>query len=280
VRSHFLIAPIPSETAKTARAILGRNNLFLMVGDSWESLMAQVTSIETEKDETSQNWMYPTLAVGTLLQYKEKLSDRQAEEASRLRVDWKYALRLSKYYPGLSRGMLCNYRQGVYHDPASQRDFQSILDRSIELGLFQECQEAPVTAVTLLDEVCTQSRLEVVMLALRRTLEVLATHHLKWLRNIILPDWYTRYHLFNAAPDLPEDLAGQVALTETIGADILYLTDALARSQQPELEVLDEIKALNRVWLEQFEPDTEGGVQRLARCSFCGSQDVADHKGS
>jgi hypothetical protein len=61
------------------------------------------------------------------------------------------------------------------------------------------------------------------MLALRRVLEVLATNHPKWLRNIILPHWYTRYHLFMAAPDLPQTIPEQAGMVETIGADIQYL---------------------------------------------------------
>ncbi len=191
---------IPSDTIKTARAMIGRNNFYLLVGDNWETLMATVSYIDTNNGETSQNWMVPTLDIATLLQYKEKLSDRQAEEASRLRVDWKYALHLTMYYPGLSRLLLCQNRQRIYLNPTRQGVFQSILDRFIEQGLFPERQETPLAATTLMDEVCTHSRLEEIMLTLRRALEVLATNHPKWLRDIILPHWYTRYHLFMAAP--------------------------------------------------------------------------------
>jgi hypothetical protein len=142
-----MLPAIPSDTIKSARAMMGRNNFYLVVGDSWETLMAEVASIDTVNGGALQNWMVPTMAIATLLQSKEKLSDRQAEEASRLRVDWKYALHLSMYYPGLSRVMLCKYRQKVYHNPVWQAEFQSILGRFIELGLDQERQETPLTAI-------------------------------------------------------------------------------------------------------------------------------------
>jgi transposase len=268
------LSTIPSDTARTARASMGRNNFYMMVGDSWEKLMSEEVYTGSENGGALKNWMVPTLSIATLLQYKEKLSDRQAEEASRLRVDWKYALHLSMFYPGLSRVMLCIYRQQVYHNPAMHREFQSILDHFIELDQFSEGQEMTPTAEGLLAEVCTQSRLEEVILALRRALEVLATDHPKWLRMIILPHWYTSYHLFKAAPDLPVSSHQQRALAERIGADILYLFKAVFRSDRPELGDIEEIIALQRIWLEQFEPAEADRARLMARCSFCGSLNI------
>ena len=42
------------------------------------------------------------LALATVLQYVEGLSDRQAADAVRGRIDWKYALGLSLIDPGLT----------------------------------------------------------------------------------------------------------------------------------------------------------------------------------
>jgi transposase len=269
------VSTIPSDTIKSARAILGRENFYLKVGDNWESLLAGAHAPNSENGQGSQYWMVPTLAIATVLQYKEKLSDRQAEEASRLRVDWKYALHLSMPYPGLSRVMLCKYRQRVYHDPNWQEEFQAILDCFITQGLFDECQQAHLLAFGLLDEVCSQSRLEEVILAQRRALEALATKQPKWLRNVILPNWYARYHLFKATPDLPHNITEQAVMAESIGADILYLFNAIAHSDLPEPGDLEEIKALQQVWLEQFELSGNGGARRLPLCSFCGSLETS-----
>lgn len=265
------LSSLPYDTLKTARIILGRENFYLKVGDNWETLLAGALSSDTKDGETTHNWMGFTLAIATLLQYKEKLSDRQAEEASRLRVDWKYALHLSIHHPGLSRVMLCQYRQRVYHNPARQAEFQAILDRFARADFYSDCQETPLSALALMDEVCTQSRLEEVLLILRQALEVLATNHPKWLRNIILPHWYSRYHLFKAAPDLPQTCQEQRALADTIGADILYLFKAISPGNQDKLREIEEIKALQRTWYEQFEPIEAGSARLLDRCSFCGS---------
>ena len=271
MNSRHTLSTVPSDTIKTARSILGRENFYLKVGDNWDSLFAAAYASKYENGGGSQDWMFPTLAVATILQYKEKLSDRQAEEASRLRVDWKYALHLSMHYPGLSRMMLCKYRQQVYHNYAWQREFQSILDGFFTQGLIDECQEPHLFALSLLDEVCSQSRLEEVILAQRRALEALAINYPKWLRNIIQPNWYARYHLFKATPDQPYTTHELTVMAETIGADIVFLFKAIAQCDLPGLGDLDEIKALQQVWLEQFELAGNGGARCLLRCSFCGS---------
>lgn len=271
MHSRNLITPIPPDTARAARATLGQNNYYLAVGDSWEVLMTERQSNAESIAEASRSSMPYILALTTLLQYKEKLSDRQAEEASRLRIDWKYALHLSLHYPGLPWVLLCRYRQKVYHDLEWQQQFQSILDRFTEQGYLPNRQEPSLTVMILLIDVCTQSRLEEAMLALRRALEVLATKHPLWLRANILPHWYTRHHLFTAASDMPRNGAQQDKLFEDIGADILYLFRAISHSDQAELSDLEEIRILQQIWREQFELAEDGNVRRLPRCSFCGS---------
>lgn len=271
MHSHPAMAPIPSDTFKTARAILGQDNFYLNIGDNWPQLMTKIHLEPMPREILSQSWIPPIPALSTILQYKEKLSDRQAEQASRLRVEWKYALHLPLYYPGLSRTMLCLFRQRVYHDPAWQQDFQFILNQFIARGLLNLGQDAVLAPSTVLEEVCLRSRLEEILLGLRGALEALAAVNPAWLRENILPDWYTRYHIFKSAPDLPPSTAQQDALVGTLGGDIDYLFKVLAYSSQPELNRLEEIKALRWAWLEQFELSGEGSLQRRSQCSFCGS---------
>ena len=278
MRSRYSINPIPSDTVRSARAMLGQNNFYLTVGDNWGTLMPGFQDQANSKEDTSQAWLPPALTLGTLLQFKERLTDRQAEEASRRRVDWKYALHLPMYYPGLPRPVLCQFRQQVYHNPAWQQDLQSVLGRFANLDPFFQYEHPNLTALTLVDLVCSQSRLEEILLALRCALEALALAQSHWLRENIQPEWYVRYHLFNATPDLPRDLPGQIALSLTIGADILVLLDAISRSNQPELEALQEIQALRHTWSEQFSSAQQVGAQRLARCSFCGSLNAYGEK--
>src|SRR3954470_23441068 len=50
------------------------------------------------------------LALVTVLQFTEGLSDRQAADAVRGRIDWKYALGLELTDPGFDFSVLCEFR--------------------------------------------------------------------------------------------------------------------------------------------------------------------------
>ena len=69
------------------------------------------------------------LALATVLQFVEGLSDRQAADAVRGRIDWKYALGLSLTDPGFDHTVLSEFRSRLIdggaerlllgHSPAS-----------------------------------------------------------------------------------------------------------------------------------------------------------------
>jgi transposase len=61
------------------------------------------------------------LALVTLLQFAEGLSDRQAADVVRSRIDWNYALRLELTDPGFDASVLCEFRARLLRlddDPA------------------------------------------------------------------------------------------------------------------------------------------------------------------
>ena len=89
-----LISEIPIETVRIARAAFPKGTLVTRLRDEFSDLY---------KDEDFKA-LYPTrgqsslapwrLALVTVFQFLEHLSDRQAADAVRARIDWKYALGL------------------------------------------------------------------------------------------------------------------------------------------------------------------------------------------
>ena len=89
-----LVPQIPEQTARVARAAFKKGNLFMQMHDSFGTFFT---------DEQFQD-LFPTrgqpaeapwrLALVTIFQFVEDLSDRQAADAVRSRLDWKYALAL------------------------------------------------------------------------------------------------------------------------------------------------------------------------------------------
>jgi transposase len=104
------IPPIPEETARVARAIFPRGNAVLQLRDLLgtiytDELFADLFPSHGQPAEAP--WR---LALVTVLQFRENLTDRQAADAGRSRLDWKYALSLELTDPGFDHTVLSEFR--------------------------------------------------------------------------------------------------------------------------------------------------------------------------
>jgi len=269
--SDDLIPPIPADTARAAKAVYSRSNIYLSIGDRLAELLADIHLNNSLHREASPRLGKPSLALVTFFQYMEKLADRQAAEATSTRIDWKYALHLSMNYPGLNPAALCDFRQNLLRQPEKQGEFQRFLERLGEGGYARETQGQPPETLRLLDELCVRTRLDIVLSSMRHVLQVLATHHPEWLRRISPPRWYSRYEMAERQPDLTQSAEQQRALAEAIGVDIAFLLQAIAQEEQPKLASLKEVQKLEEVWREQFDPLCQEGVKLLPYCYYCGT---------
>ena len=85
------IGPIPEDTVLVARAAFPKDHTYLTLRDSFGTLLSDedFTDLYSERGQpTYSPWR---LALVTVLQFRDNLSDRQAAEAVRGRIDWKYA---------------------------------------------------------------------------------------------------------------------------------------------------------------------------------------------
>ena len=71
----------------------------------------------------------------TLLQFMEKVPDRQAAENVRLHLGWKYALGMEVDHGGFHYSSLCNFRGRLVEAEAQRIGFDAILDALREAGL-------------------------------------------------------------------------------------------------------------------------------------------------
>ena len=69
-----------------------------------------------------------------LIQFAEGLSDQQAAEAVRGRLDWKYMLSLELTDPGFDASVLCEFRQRLLEGKADQLILQPLLDLALARG--------------------------------------------------------------------------------------------------------------------------------------------------
>ena len=88
------IPPVPEQTARVARAAFPKGNIYLQIRDTLGSIYVDedFADLFSVKGQPAQSpWR---LALICVMQYMENLSDRQAADAVRGRIDWKYALSL------------------------------------------------------------------------------------------------------------------------------------------------------------------------------------------
>ena len=102
--------PIPEETQRVARAAFPRGNVYMQVADRLGTIYhdAQFAALFPTRGQPAE--APARLALATILQFAEGLSDRQAADAVRSRIDWKYVLGLDLTDPGFHHTVLSEFR--------------------------------------------------------------------------------------------------------------------------------------------------------------------------
>ena len=102
--------PIPEDTQRVARAAFPRGNLYMQVADRLGTIYhdAQFIALFPRRGQPAET--PARLALATVLQFAEGLSDRQAADAVRSRIDWKYVLGLELTDPGFDHTVLSEFR--------------------------------------------------------------------------------------------------------------------------------------------------------------------------
>jgi len=122
------ISPVPEETARVARAANPKGNVYMRMRDELGSIYEDqmfVALFPRRGQPAEAPWR---LALVTVMQYMEGLSDRQAAEAVRERIDWKYALSLELTDPGFDFSLLSEFRTRLLAGKSETQLLQALLD--------------------------------------------------------------------------------------------------------------------------------------------------------
>jgi transposase len=242
---------IPEETAKVAKASFPNGNITL------RDTLGAIFDDKTFKD------LYPTLgqpaespgrlALITILQYLEDLSDRQAAEAVRSRIDWKYILGLNLDDPGFDYSVLSEFRQRLLEGKAEAILLDKLLDRCEDLGLLKGKKKQRTDSTHVIAAVRALNLLELVGESMRRVLDEAAQLTPDWLRAHMKPEWVQRYARRFDGYHLPTSKAKREELAVAIGEDGFYLLQAIYSETGPqELKVSLKVETLRRIWVQQF----------------------------
>ena len=253
---------VPEETARVARAAFPKGNVYMQMYDEL-GLIYENHQFATLFPRCGQPAEDPArLALILVMQFAENLTDRQAADAVRGRIDWKYALGLELTDPGFDFSVLSEFRTRLVAGGAELLLLETLLTQCNARGLLKARGRQRTDSTAVFAAIRSLNRLELVGETLRHTLERLALLAPAWLQTVVVPDWFVRYGKRFDAYRLPKSEAEREALAATIGADGVTLLGAIDAPEAPP-SVRDEpaVAILRAVWQQQYEapPDQPGG---------------------
>lgn len=248
------VPPIPAETARVARAAYPKGNLIMRLRDALGPIYddEQFTALFAHRGQPAEApWR---LALVVVFQFLENLTDRQAADAMRGRLDWKYALSLELTDPGIDASVRCEFRTRLMEADAVHVLLDALLCVCREQGLLKAGGQQRTDSTHVLAAVRGLSHLEKVGETLRAGLNAVAEVAPDWLLPHIPPEWFDRYSHRVENYRLPKGQAARHGLAEQIGQDGLALLAAVQEPGAPEaLRDLAALAVLRGVWEQHYE---------------------------
>src|SRR4051812_22873999 len=243
------IGEIPGETARVARAAFPKGTLVTRLRDEF-SIIYQDEDFGRLYPSQGQPALTPwRLALVTVFQFLENLSDRQAADAVRARIDWKYALGLELTDPGFHFSVLTEFRARLVAGNAEHLLLDRMLERFKTRGLVKARGKQRTDSTHVLAAVHDLHLLELVGETLRATLDDLAAAVPDWLRAVAPPAWFERYARRIEEYRLPRAREAREALALEIGADGFLFLEVLDEPATPaEARAVPMVRTLREVW--------------------------------
>ena len=246
--------PIPAMTVMVAQSAFPKGNVYMTMRDELGVLYHDTDLAALFSPQFGRPPLKPgQLALITIMQFAEGLSDRQAAEAVRSRIDWKYALGLELTDAGFDFSVLSEFRDRLIAGKAISQLLDQMLTHFKERKLIKVRGRARTDSTHVIAAIRQLNRLECVGETLRHALNELATVAPSWLKTKVNSDWFERYGCRFEQYRLPKDKSEQLSLALTIGADGHQLLSAIYEQDSSNgLAQLEAVEILRQVWLQQY----------------------------
>src|SRR6266851_8606506 len=131
------------------------------------------------------------------MQFAAQLSDRQAAEAVRARIDWKYLLGLELADPGFDASVLSEFRARLVEGGLEPRLLDALLTLCRARGWLKAGGRQRTDSTHVVAAVRAVQRVGCARQALRCALNTLAQIAPAWLVRHAQPEWVERYDRHN-----------------------------------------------------------------------------------
>jgi transposase len=244
---------VPEETIRVARAAFPKGNAYMTLRNELETIYtdSQFAPLFSPRGQSAESpWR---LAVVTILQFAEGLSDRQAAEAVRSRIDWKYLLGLKLEDAGFDYSVLSEFRDRLIAGGMEQQLLDTLLARFRARGLLKAHSQQRTDSTHIEAAIRILNRLELVGETMRHALNSLAVSAPDWLKAHVPTEWYERYGPRFEQWRLPKTEAERHKLALQIGRDGQQLLLWAYAPDTPETVRKEAaVDILRRVWVQQY----------------------------
>ena len=244
---------IPEDTVRVARAAFPESTLVMQVADEFGMIYTNAQFAALFPHDGQPALDPARLALVLVLQFLEGLSDRQAADAVRDRIAWKYALALELTDPGFDASVLSEFRDRLIVGQAEQLLLDTLLLQLQQRGLLKARGRQRTDSTHVLAAIRTLNRLTCVGETMRYALNALATASPDWLAAQVPTEWFERYGRRLEDFRLPREKSARQALAATIGSDGFWLMTLLLQPTTPAaLRELPAVQILQRIWCQQY----------------------------
>ncbi len=248
--------PVPQVTARAARAAAGKGvyPLAMRVRDELGEVFPDVEFESGFGQRGHPGWSPGRLALITVLQMAENLTDRGAAERIRFGLDWKYALGLEIEDPGIDHSVLSEFRTRVVEHGLEEKVLDLLLARLVEVGLLGRGGKARTDSTHVISAVRDLNRLELAGESVRAALEALAVAAPHWLAAVIdVSAWSGRYTARVDSWRLPSSETRRTELALAYARDGYALIDAVYDAETPVwIRQVEAVQVLRVVLLQNY----------------------------
>jgi transposase len=254
---------VPAATARVARKAFRKGSLAIRARDELGAWYADADFAAAYGVRGAPGMSPAQLAMVTVLQFAENLTDRQAADAVRGRLDWKYCLGLPLDDEGFDFSVLSEFRSRLLAAGLERSLFELLLARLKEFGLVSPGGAQRTDSTHVLGRIADLNRLELAGETVRAALETLAAAAPDWLATVIGASWQEVYGQRIDGWRLPGSEAKRTELASQYGRDGYHLLEAAWAPGAPVwLRELPAVEVLRRVWVQQYTRGQDGTVKR------------------
>jgi len=249
---------IPEMTVEVARAAFPKGNVVMKIRDELGPLFEDREFAGLYPKMGQPSVSPACLALVTILQFMENLTDREAADAVRSRIDWKYLLALELTDAGFHYSVLSEFRQRLLEHGEEEMLLNRILEQCVAAGLLKGQSKQRTDSTRVLAKIRSLNRVELAGETMRRVLDDIARIAPIWLQAHIKEDWGARYGTPVDTHDIRKSKAKLEKLAQTIGEDGHCLLAAIYQQDTPtKIRSLSTVEVLRQVWVQQYY--LEGG---------------------